>query len=270
MQKEITEESLQSIYAGDYSFRMTDYISDGFKLLQQNIGGFIGFSLLYFVIVSIIGQLEQNLTGVQTSFISYIINALWLPGFYIVASLMVQKKDYSFNNFFDGHKQAGKLIGVYLLMTIITLIPITPGIVSIVYTDGIFEELELMKEAAENEELYFPEISMQSIILLIVGFVLMLYLQISYVWALPLATLTNLGVWQSLELSRKVVARKFFTYMGFVFLIGIVNMVGLMLLFIGIIATFPATMCATYLAFDDVFNISKGEQEDDLTEHFVV
>lgn len=271
MQKDIKAYRLERLRSGDFEFNFTNYISKGFELIQQNIGGFIGFTLLWFIVQMIVGQLEQALAGMSLNIFSYIINAMWLPGFYIVANRIHKRKEYSFGNFFDGHKQGGRLIGVFFLMSLIAAIPIIPGIVSLVVNDSIIEEIQLFQEALQNQELYFPEISTLTLVLIIVGFIGAFYLQVSYLFAVPLVTFTNLGIWEAMELSRKVVAKKFLLVLVFVILLALINVGGFILLGIGILFTYPAAMCITYLAFEDIFQLETEDEDEyqDFTEHIV-
>lgn len=271
MQKDIKAYRLERLKSGDFEFNITNYISKGFELLQQNIGGFIGFTILWFLAQMIVGQIEQALVGMSLNILSYIINAMWLPGFYIVANKIHKRKEYSFNNFFDGHKQGGRLIGIFFLVMLIAIIPIIPGIVSLVMNDDIIAEMQLVQEALANQEFYFPEISTLTIILFITGILGAFYLQVSYFFAVPLVVFTNLGIWEAMELSRKVVAKKFFLVLVLVILLGLINVGGALLLFIGMLFTFPAVMCATYLAFEDVFQLESEDEDEyrDFTEHIV-
>jgi hypothetical protein len=270
MQKEVKPSRLSRLMSGDFEFRVTDYISQSFQLIQQNIGGFIGFTVLLFVVQAIVGQIEESVLGGNVSVLSYIISALWLPGYYIVARKIHHKKDFSFNDFFDGHKQGGRLLGVFFLVMIIAVLPLIPGIVSLFVSDGIIQEFALMIEATTEGELYWPQIGMLSILLLVAGFVVTIYLQVSYLFAIPLVTFTSLGVWEAMEMSRKVVAKKFFAALGLVLLAGLINVGGVLLLFVGLLFTYPAMMCATYLAFDDLFQLESGEEDVmDYTEHIV-
>jgi hypothetical protein len=49
-----------------------------------------------------------------------------------------------------------------------------------------------------------------------------------------------------------VVFKKFFNWLGFIFLIGLFNIAGAICLGVGLLVTIPTSMCAIYVAFEDV------------------
>jgi hypothetical protein len=56
----------------------------------------------------------------------------------------------------------------------------------------------------------------------------------------------------ALDVSRKIISKKFFNWLGFLFLIGLFNMVGVICLFVGLFVTIPTSLCAMYVAYNDV------------------
>jgi hypothetical protein len=60
---------------------------------------------------------------------------------------------------------------------------------------------------------------------------------------------------KALDISRKIVSKKFLNWVGFLFLIGIFNAAGAICLLIGLLITIPTSICAMYVAYNDVIGL---------------
>lgn len=93
-------------------------------------------------------------------------------------------------------------------------------------------------------------------LLTIVGFLLGIlpgiYLEIAYLFSVQIILIENLSPWQSLETSRKLINKVFFTFTAFSFLNLMLVVSGLLLLGIGIIVTFPLFYIAFTVCFLDL------------------
>ena len=87
-------------------------------------------------------------------------------------------------------------------------------------------------------------------ILLIPG----LYLAVAYMFTSLMVIHKNLSFFEAMEASRKLITKKWFMFLLFALLIGLINIVGLILLGIGMLFTIPFTVCAVAVAFDDIMN----------------
>ncbi|MCS6933835.1 MAG: hypothetical protein NZM35_01615 [Chitinophagales bacterium] len=116
-----------------YSLTSTEYIKEGFQIFKKDIGGFVGFTLLYIVISVVLG-----LIPFIGSLISFVISPALSFGFAIVSRKIYFGEAHSFSDFFGGFKRLGDLFFVNFLMLIMILIGflllIIPGIyLSIAY-----------------------------------------------------------------------------------------------------------------------------------------
>lgn len=102
------------------------------------------------------------------------------------------------------------------------------------------------------------------IVLIFIGFLLLvlpgIYLAIAYQLALPLAVDKNLGPWEALEASRKIVSKHWFTFFGLNFVAGIAAVLSVFLLGIPLIWVAPAIM----LGFGILYRTTVGIENSTL------
>ncbi len=101
------------------------------------------------------------------------------------------------------------------------------------------------------------------VIMIIIGCVLLvlpgIYLAVAYTFVIPLALFYEEDAWSLLEASRKIVSKKWWSFLGFFFLILLFNLAGLLCLGVGLLVTIPVTMITTYIIFEDFLKPGTGE-----------
>lgn len=97
------------------------------------------------------------------------------------------------------------------------------------------------------------------VVLIMIGFVLLvlpgIYLMFAYVYAMPLIVEKKMGPWQALETSRKAVTRVWFRFFGFLWLITLINMLGVFTLGIAWIWTVPWSILAMAMVYEKIFGV---------------
>lgn len=240
-----------------YEFRFGDYISKGFDLVNKNLGGFIGYVLVYLLISMVVG-----LVPILGQIAGFIIGPALLAGFYHVANRVDRGEQTAFGDFFKGFDKLGNLFLTSLLTILIVFVTAIPGGI-VIFTSGLSLTSFMMDE---------PEINMSMII---VGALLMLiplmYLTVSYLFAPMLVWFYDLRPWDALETSRKLVGKNLGIILGFVLVMGIIASLGILLLGVGLLYTIPAYLCATYAAFADITRLNEDDEAGsaDLIDHFV-
>jgi uncharacterized membrane protein len=89
---------------------------------------------------------------------------------------------------------------------------------------------------------------------LAIGFLLMIYLSVSWIFTFALIIDQGLGTWTAMEVSRRVVTRQWFRVFFVALLGGLLALVGLIGFFIGILFTLPLTFGAILYAYEDLCN----------------
>jgi len=95
------------------------------------------------------------------------------------------------------------------------------------------------------------------IILIMLGSILLvipgIYLMFAYMFSLVLVVEKNMPAWRALETSRKALTRVWFRFFGLVFLLGIINMLGIFTLFIAWIWTIPWSVLTMSMVYTKLF-----------------
>jgi len=82
----------------------------------------------------------------------------------------------------------------------------------------------------------------------------MIYLSVSWIFALPLVIDRNLQFWGAMEISRKVVSKHWFITFAFLLVIGLIGACGALACCIGIFVTIPIASVALMYAYEDIFS----------------
>lgn len=98
-------------------------------------------------------------------------------------------------------------------------------------------------------------------ILILIGFVLLIvpgiYLSIAYAMALPLMAEKEMGIWESLETSRKAITKKWFPFFGFFIVMMLIMLAGALALGIGLIWAMPLTVIAYGIVYRNMFGVEE-------------
>jgi|GEM_PF-3305797 len=264
------DDRLEQALEQGYDFSPTEVVSRAYETVKTKMGAFIGFMIIYLVVSGLVSSLAQAISPGLNNVVSTILSALWVPGFFYGAYAIRKGEPFSFNTFMEGHQKAGKLIGFQFLLTILIYLPLLPAIAALFFQDNVMDEFILMQEMAQEGEFYMPVISSLTIALLALGLAGTLFLSAAYSLGQVTVALTDFSVWKSLEASRKLVQKKFFAFVGFFFVILGVNLLGALLLFVGLLVSIPVSLVSTYIIFEDIFQLQKeDDDEQDLSDHFV-
>jgi uncharacterized membrane protein len=198
----IKERAEQLIEKG-YQTDIGGYISKGYRIFEKEVGLFVGYTALFFVI---------NLFAAFIPFASLLISGPLTAGFFLVAHKINKGESYEFSTFFKG-------FDFFVPLLLFTLI------------GGIFIALGFLA-------LILPGI----------------YLAVAYTFAIPFIVFAQMEFWDGMETSRKLITKKWWNIFGLSILIFLINVLGTLVLFVGLLFTIPITYCAIYVAFDDILH----------------
>jgi hypothetical protein len=248
---------IERIASEGYLFRLSDYLSSGFSIIQKDIGGFIGYTVLY-GLITIMLQIIPLLGPMANAVIS---PALAI-GPMIVAHKISNNQPHQFSDFFTGFQKIGDLF-VVTILTGLMLLPLIAivAIVIIVADGGIGGGM-----LDNSDTVPFALLVMVLLFAIVAVYVVMLFSQAAnFVW------FYNLSAWDAMMSSRKIVQVRFWDFLVFAIVIGIIAGAGLLLLCVGILFTLPAMQCAQYAAFADVTQLNEDDTthpDDHLIDHF--
>jgi serine/threonine protein kinase/capsular polysaccharide biosynthesis protein len=81
-----------------------------------------------------------------------------------------------------------------------------------------------------------------------------IYLFVAWFFALPLIIDKRLEFWPAMRISRKTITRHWWKFLGFLLVLGLVNLVGLMACGLGVFVTLPVSFAALMYAYEDIIN----------------
>ncbi|MBD1910102.1 MULTISPECIES: hypothetical protein [unclassified Leptolyngbya] len=207
-----SERNVDSIVQQGYTVKIGDYIQRGWGVMQQNLGGFIGFTVVIVLISLIPAALGQRL-GPLASLAVNVISPILLAGYLIVAFKILKRQSTTFNDFFQGFSNFLPIFLTSLLVSIFTflgfLVLILPGV----------------------------------------------FLAVAYAFSIPFVVGRKFDFWEAMEASRKVVTKNWFPMFLFLLAIVVLNVVGALLLGVGLLFTIPLSYCAIAVAFEDIVGL---------------
>jgi len=83
-----------------------------------------------------------------------------------------------------------------------------------------------------------------------------IYLAVAYLFSMAFVVERRLNFWDAMETSRKLITKRWFSFFGLVLLLGLINLVGALLLGLGLLVTIPVSFCTIAAAYDDIVGVS--------------
>ncbi len=80
-----------------------------------------------------------------------------------------------------------------------------------------------------------------------------MYLMVAWTFSLPLVIDKGLDFWSAMELSRKVVSRHWWKFFGFVIVLMLLKLAGIVMLIVGLFIGAPIAMASLMYAYEDLF-----------------
>lgn len=233
-----------------YNFQMGRYMEEGWSIFKSAAGSFIGFTVVYFIIYFVISLIPfVNLLAM------FIAPAL-IAGIFIYCRNMMHKKE-DFGNFFEGFNFFGR-IALFQLILFLFFIPFLILLFSVVFPVNVIPDLIsgdynpewIGEDIAQSFENNFGLVAL-IYLLFLAG---ILYLYTSYSLTLPLIVDMNMGFWEAMETSRKVVGEKFFSFLGMYVVLGLLLMVGTIFTCgLGLLVLLPYLNTVIFATYDDIF-----------------
>jgi capsular polysaccharide biosynthesis protein len=88
-----------------------------------------------------------------------------------------------------------------------------------------------------------------------------IYLLVAWMFTLPLVIDKRLEFWPAMRLSRKTVSKHWWKFLGFGVVLVLFNLVGVLLLCVGVFLTFPISLAALMYAYEDIFATAQASAQ---------
>jgi hypothetical protein len=285
------ENDYKALLYKDYKFDLGNYIDRGWKMFSANMGGFVSYTFLifflvfaYFVVVfgglffgiSLLGGLDQTM-----SIVGYIVfgmlcllaymgmifgGGLLVYGYFYVANQIQQAGTYQFSDFFGAFKHWKQLIAYDVVRFLLLLVAAIPSIAFLGFSflmpilqGEIHFPDDILNNTLQSKLNNFSQIN--TLLSLPIY-----YLTTSYALSPFLIMFQGLGYWDAMELSRKIVGKKFFWFLLFYYIVQLIMSLGIIALLIGIVFTIPAGMCMLYAAYHQIVAGNRTTVEDQIAQ----
>lgn len=209
----------------DYEVKIGDYFGRGWEIFKTYALGFVGYTLVFFLIAALLSQLpaplgtrsEEELAGGNLIF--NILSPALSAGFYFVSFQVARNRPQNFSDFFNGFK---KFLPLFLTSLV----------------SGIL-------------------IFLGMIALIIPG----IYLAVSYMFAQLFVIDKNMSFWSAMETSRKLITKRWWSFFGLSLLLGLVVLAGFLLLGVGAFVAIPLVTCVITAAYEDIVGLNSVAEE---------
>ena len=240
-QRTVTEADL---LARDYDVDIGGCLSQAWELFKNDAGLIVGASLL--VGLALIGSGIIPYLGILLSLVfrGPLLGGLWL--FYIKK---IRRQEAGIGDAFAGF---GPKFGQLFLTQLIPFL-IAIGMVIIFLVLALLMGTFVGRGGARTGSWALSAFGIPMIILGLVFFAVMIYISVSWWFALPLVADKGLKFWPALQLSRRIVSKHWWMTFLLFFVCGFVSMVGVFACCVGILVTGPVAFAALAYHYEKVF-----------------
>ena len=249
---ETQQRRIQEILNNGYEFDLGEFLSLGFDLFKKNIGGHVAFTVVFFFITLITAVIP-----VVGGFALLLLYPALSVGWFVAAHKDHKGEPQEFRNFFKGFDHLGSLAFMFLIMVVAYITVLLPFMKF--FVENIENNIDLIAT-----ELNFFEGIPTWVYLVFIPFV---YLAVSWRWAPMLIVFYKMKPWQALETSRMLIGRKFWMFLLFFVITGLIAQMGQVVFLVGLVLTYPIGMCMEYAAFASVTGLM--QEETDIVDHLI-
>ncbi len=234
-------------------FQFGEYISEGFDIWKRNAGLFIGFGLLFILMILVINLIPI----IGTIAGSVLISPALMLGAYIVSHRTLENENPAFGQFFDGFQFAKEIIVAYLIMMVIYLILLIPFIF-FMGTGMVTWYMEAMSDPMTASGMDPPDINLWGLLALIP----MIYVGVCFYYVVHFIGFYKLTALDAIKYSFKYVNKHWFLVFLFLIVVGLIAMSGLIALVIGVFITITFMFPMLYSSFRGMTELDTYYGED--------
>jgi len=242
----------------DYELDIAGCISRGWELFKNNSGLLFTGTLIYLLIEGAVFICTQvPLIGPLFSIVNLIVDGPLLGGIFYLFLKAIRGQPASAGDVFGGFRLAfGQLFLGYLVPALLTGLCLIPFVVVLVIklVPMVGHLNPAAPDIAQIQHL-LPAIEgvfLKCLPLLLVCLVPMIYLQVSWLFVLPLIIDKRMGFWSAMKTSWKRVNKHWWQVFGVAVLVGLIKIGGVVLCCVGIMFTLPISLGALMYAYETV------------------
>jgi hypothetical protein len=257
------QSDINSILQNGYSVKIGNFISRGWEILQGNLGGFILFTFVTFLIAvaAVIVALICFITiigiplGILIIFIFPLAMSPLAAGHLIVAFKVIKNQSFEFGDFFKGFKNT-YFMPIFLsalILGIFTAICGAPGQIL-----SYINQFAMMSspEAQPNIGL-----TLVSFILSMIGALAGALIMLFYSLTVPFIIDRKMTFWPAMEASRQVVTKQWPMWILLGIVISLINFATILTCGIGLLITSPFSVCIIAAAYEHIMGVTNSTDD---------
>ncbi len=236
--------SAETILGRDYQVSVGDCLNRAWEMYKQNFGSVLGTTVLVGLLVVGMGMVPFGIGALA----QLILQGPLMGGLYLFYAKHLRGGETSLSDVFEVFK--GRFVNLmlgHIVTGILAALCVLPG--ALMVFAGVFTQIRRHSGAAPDFSLFGP-FAIVGGVLLVIGICAAIYLQISWIFTLPLVADKHMGFWGAMELSRKVVGKHWWMTFWLMFVGGLIAVLGLLGCIIGILFTVPITLGMTMALYE--------------------
>ncbi len=255
-----------AVYEGDYQLDMGGCIARGWELVKTNFWPAVGTTLLIMIVSGVVNQLFGlitrpimqamiinhvfSLSGIgvvlAVSLISGTLGGVFYAGLFKYYLKLIRGEAAGVGDAFAGFgKSFGQLILGPLVVSVLVFLCMLPVF--------LFALLTIIP-TLQNHGQVQPVLKGIMFVVLLLTVLPMVYLQISWLFTIPLIVDRELDFWTAMKTSWRRVNAHWWTVFGLSILAGLVSVLGLLLCCVGMLVTMPIGLAALMYAYETIFS----------------
>jgi hypothetical protein len=234
------------LLARDYEVDIGGPVSRAWELLKANAGILIGASALVYIVMFAMNVIPYLGIVLALFFTGPLMGGLWL--LYIKA---IRNQSPTVGDAFGGF--GPKFWQLMLVQLIPTLVALGFAVVVAIVAALALPALAAAKRGSESASAIGPVLLIVLGVVVLIFMVVMTYLNVCWMFAMPLAADKGLRFWPALELSRRVVNKHWWMTFLLAVVCGMIAMSGILACGIGLLATMPLGFAGIVYHYEKVF-----------------
>lgn len=242
----------------DYELDIGGCVGRSWDLYKKEFGLLFAGCLLYMLIEAVIGGGGQiPFLGPLFSIVNLVIVGPLMGGVYYIFIQAIRGQPATVGDVFAGFRLAfGQLFLGYLVTALLAGLCLVPfAVILMVKLIPVIAHLHSTTPDNADIQKLIPVIKgifLTCLPVLLVCLVPMIYLQVSWLFTLPLIIDKQMGFWSAMKASWRRVNKHWWHVFGLLVLVGLINIVGLLLCCVGILFTIPIGLGALMYAYETV------------------
>jgi uncharacterized membrane protein len=236
----------EDIFARDYDLDIGGCIGKAWELLKNNFGTVFGGVAIFMLIQFGIGVLGQiPIVGILVSLVSILIAGPLTGGVYYLVLRVIRRQPTEVGDVFAGFRVTfAQLLLGYLVVAILTFAAALPGLAIMA-----FPVFTMIRHHAVD-----PGPLLVALLGFVVAIVPIIYLNVGWIFSLPLIIDKQLEFWPAMSASRRVVGKHWWLVFGLLVVCSLINVAGFAVCCVGIFISFPIVFGAMMYAYESLFS----------------